>query len=366
MGDCPVDRTVARDLVHRKSSRTTATRSPTRTASATGASVSRRRAVVSVEHGGRHLRRLDAPQLLRRRLGLRKGLLRRLLAWRLHRVMNRPATARSAARARYAARPPSTRTWTSGRAGDDLVVRRRAGLKDYHWSFGDDSCQEPVCVDEEGTEADPTCTVCCEGAAPACADVLRGADGLAAAVGVARADEGAVRAAHAGADVDVRAHGPEGRRPRRNRRARPRPGAQVVHRHPRRHHGRPRRARVAVHVRREALPPEAPASEARQTRRPRPAPGAARPPGPPVAAAPELVAPGRRHVREDVLRQPRDGGDELGETRRTGLIATPSNTICRVWSCGSESVLAPGADAIAATPASLKVTQIRNRLGRES
>ena len=39
-------------------------------------------------------------------------------------------------------------------------------LKDYHWSLGDDGCQEPVCVDEEGTEADPTCTVCCEGAAP--------------------------------------------------------------------------------------------------------------------------------------------------------------------------------------------------------
>ena len=39
-------------------------------------------------------------------------------------------------------------------------------LKDYHWSFGDDGCREPVCVDEEGTEADPTCTVCCEGAAP--------------------------------------------------------------------------------------------------------------------------------------------------------------------------------------------------------
>ena len=34
-------------------------------------------------------------------------------------------------------------------------------LKDYHWSFGDDGCREPVCVDEEGTEADPTCTVCC-------------------------------------------------------------------------------------------------------------------------------------------------------------------------------------------------------------
>ena len=32
----------------------------------------------------------------------------------------------------------------------------------------------------------------------------------AAAVGVARADEGSVRAAHAGADVDVRAHGPKG------------------------------------------------------------------------------------------------------------------------------------------------------------
>ena len=31
-------------------------------------------------------------------------------------------------------------------------------LKDYHWSFGDDGCREPVCVDEEGTEADPTCT----------------------------------------------------------------------------------------------------------------------------------------------------------------------------------------------------------------
>ena len=45
-------------------------------------------------------------------------------------IMNRPATARSAARARYAARPPSTRTWTSGRAGGrDLVVRRRAGLE---------------------------------------------------------------------------------------------------------------------------------------------------------------------------------------------------------------------------------------------
>ena len=39
-------------------------------------------------------------------------------------------------------------------------------LRDYHWSFGDDGCREPVCVDEEGTEADPTCTVCCEGAAP--------------------------------------------------------------------------------------------------------------------------------------------------------------------------------------------------------
>ncbi len=39
-------------------------------------------------------------------------------------------------------------------------------LKDYHWSLGDDGCQEPVCVDEEGTAADPTCTVCCEGAAP--------------------------------------------------------------------------------------------------------------------------------------------------------------------------------------------------------
>jgi len=39
-------------------------------------------------------------------------------------------------------------------------------LKDYHWSFGDDGCREPVCVDEEGTAADPTCFVCCEGAAP--------------------------------------------------------------------------------------------------------------------------------------------------------------------------------------------------------
>ena len=256
--------------------------------------------------------------------------------------------------------------WTSRRAGRARRASTQQDLKDYHWSFGDDGCREPVCVDEEGTEADPTCTVCCEGAAPANTRLVhRGADGLAAAVGVARADGGAVRAAHAGADVDVRAHGPEGRRLRRDRRARPRPGAQVVHRRPRRHHGRPRRARVAVHVRREALPPEAPAPEARQARRPRPSPGAACPPGPPVAAAPELVAPGRRHVREDVLRQPRDGGDELGETRRTGLIATPSNTICRVWSCGSESVLAPGADAIAATPASLKVTQIRNRLGRD-
>ena len=51
-------------------------------------------------------------------------------------------------------------------------------------------------------------------------------------------------------------------------------------------------------------------------RPPAPRPGRRAPPGPPVAAAPELVAPGRRHVREDVLRQPRDGGDELGETRR--------------------------------------------------
>ena len=132
------------------------------------------------------------------------------------------------------------------------------------------------------------------------ADVLRGADGLAAAVGVARADGGAVRAAHAGADVDVRAHGPERRRLRGETAARPRPGAQVVHRHPRRHHGRPRRARVAVHVRREALPPEAPASEARQTRRPRPSPGAACPPGPSSRRCPgtgrarSTACPGRR------------------------------------------------------------------------
>ena len=39
-------------------------------------------------------------------------------------------------------------------------------LKDYHWSFGDDGCREPVCLDERGVAADPTCTVCCEGAAP--------------------------------------------------------------------------------------------------------------------------------------------------------------------------------------------------------
>jgi hypothetical protein len=39
-------------------------------------------------------------------------------------------------------------------------------LRDYHWSFGDDGCREPVCVDEEGEEVDSTCTVCCEGAAP--------------------------------------------------------------------------------------------------------------------------------------------------------------------------------------------------------
>ena len=41
------------------------------------------------------------------------------------------------------------------------------------------------------------------------AGVLRGADDLAAAVGVARAVGGAVRAAHAGADVNVRAHIPQ-------------------------------------------------------------------------------------------------------------------------------------------------------------
>ena len=46
-------------------------------------------------------------------------------------------------------------------------------LKDYHWSLGDDGCEEPVCLDEEGEKCvdqcdDPTCQLCVDecGTAP--------------------------------------------------------------------------------------------------------------------------------------------------------------------------------------------------------
>ena len=70
-------------------------------------------------------------------------------------------------RASSAARPPSTRTGHLGRASArNLVVRQLHGLERLPLVLRRRRLREPVCVGEEGTAADPTCFVCCEGAAP--------------------------------------------------------------------------------------------------------------------------------------------------------------------------------------------------------